>query len=613
MIKKLLLVLGIVPKLGILNVLYILWYRISLLAGIRKRWFKPAPSVNGAFFREGGQIHTYPNTWINELENSANRWIKQDFKYFSYHIQTLQEKWFANPFAGVIMHVKGSHWTELDEFDKGIGDIKILWEPSRMNWLLDLARAHAVTNNALYFQTMNNWLSDWSRQNPLNIGPNWKCGQETSVRLMKFLSAALILKQYKTPNDALVELVRQHLSRIQPNIRYAIAQDNNHGTSEAAALYIGASWLLRVKPTSGNRSQWIAWKELGRQTMIEKLNYLVAEDGTFSQKSVNYHRVVVDTVSWTLVHMRELDEPSFGEATLAKMKALALWQFKMVVGQNGEVPNLGSNDGAMFEILHNCDYRDFRPSTQLAFALLFKKRVFEKGPWDEPLHWYWPNALTELKLERPSLPEAEVLDGQYVILRKNDAIAFCVVPNDRFRPSSCDAFHVDLWVNGENVLCDQGTYSYNAGDLTENFKSVSSHNTVQFGNHEQMPKLGRFLYANWLKTHFVGKPDHKADSLSWGGAYRVNGIYEHYREMVLSAHSLEVTDTLIAKEDDRMVIRWHSPKSLTRNIKCFEGNNEPILLEEGKHESSWYYLEKHEVNVYTASSQKRVIKTQITW
>ena len=613
MLKKLLLVLDVVTKLRILNVLYILWYRISLLAGIRKRWFNPASSVNGAFFREGEHIPTYPNTWINELENSANRWINQDFKYFSHHIQALQEKWFANPFNGAIMPLKGIHWTELDEFDNVIGDIKILWEPSRMNWLLDLTRAYAVTKNALYLQTMNDWLSDWSRQNPLNIGPNWRCGQETSVRLMKFLSAALILNQYKKPNDELVELVRQHLSRIQPNIRYAIAQDNNHGTSEAAALYIGASWLLRVKPTSGNRSQWFAWKELGRQTMTERLNYLVAEDGTFSQKSVNYHRVVVDTVSWTLVHMRELDEPYFGEVTLTKMRALALWQFKMVVGQNGEAPNLGSNDGAMFEILHNCDYRDFRPSTQLAFALLFRMRVFEEGPWDEPLHWYLPNLFTELKLEKPNLPEAEVLDNQFIILRKNDAVVFCVVPNDRFRPSSCDAFHVDLWVNGKNVLCDQGTYSYNAGELTEKFKSIVSHNTVQFGNHEQMTKLGRFLYGNWLNAHFVGKPYQQSDSLCWSGAYRVKGLYEHKREIVLSSNSLEVLDKLVAKEDDRMVIRWHAPKAMMPSIKCFEDNNEPIFLVEGRHESSWYYLEKHEVNVYTGTTDSKVIKSRITW
>ena len=41
-----------------------------------------------------------------------------------------------------------------------------------------------------------------------------------------------------------MELVYIHLKRIESTISYAIAQDNNHGTSEAAALFIGGSWLL---------------------------------------------------------------------------------------------------------------------------------------------------------------------------------------------------------------------------------------------------------------------------------------------------------------------------------------------------------------------------------
>ena len=46
--------------------------------------------------------------------------------------------------------------------------------------------------------------------------------------------------------ELLVQIVRQHLARINANIRYAIAQRNNHATSEAAALFIGGNWLLKV-------------------------------------------------------------------------------------------------------------------------------------------------------------------------------------------------------------------------------------------------------------------------------------------------------------------------------------------------------------------------------
>jgi hypothetical protein len=44
----------------------------------------------------------------------------------------------------------------------------------------------------------------------------------------------LILNQWEQTSPALQEFVRHHLERIQGNIRYAVAQDNNHGTRRLA-------------------------------------------------------------------------------------------------------------------------------------------------------------------------------------------------------------------------------------------------------------------------------------------------------------------------------------------------------------------------------------------
>ncbi len=53
------------------------------------------------------------------------------------------------------------------------------------------------------------------------------------------MQAVLILGQWNHPSPGLKDFIYQHLERISANICYAIAQDNNHGTSEAAALFIG--------------------------------------------------------------------------------------------------------------------------------------------------------------------------------------------------------------------------------------------------------------------------------------------------------------------------------------------------------------------------------------
>jgi hypothetical protein len=547
------------------------------------------------------------------LATKAIQWLNHEFIFFSYHHHILNQKWLNNPFNGISLPPLSKHWTDWDDFDTRLGDIKILWEPSRFNWLLDLSRAYRVSGEETYLDTINQWLGEWSKVNPLNVGPNWKCGQEVSIRLMKLITAALLLEQNEAPNKELIQMVKDHLSRIQPNIRYAIAQDNNHGTSEAAALYIGSAWLLYVHKEDLPNKIWIKWRKQGRKILEERLNYLVFKDGTFAQKSVNYHRVVVDTMSWALVHMRAIREPEFSESTLHKIKSLALWQYKMIVGNDGEAPNMGSNDGAMFEILHSCDYRDFRPSTQLIFALLENKKVFESGPWDEPLYWYLSDDFQLLPIKKPNLPEAEILDNQYVILRRNEATIFCILPHDKFRLASCDAFHLDLWIRGENILCDQGTYSYNAVDFTDKFKSTAYHNTIQVGNHEQMPKVSRFLYGRWLNAHYVGKPSYKEDSIFWEGAYTVKDMYEHHRKVQLGSNFLEVTDKVTSGSNESITVRWHSTFDLNNQVYCFENGEEPIKIDKAKHGCSHYYLEKHDVNVYSARTENNIIRTYISW
>ena len=65
----------------------------------------------------------------------------------------------------------------------------------------------------------------------------------------------------------------------------------------------------------------------------------------------------------------------------------------------------------------------------------------------------------------------------------------------RFRPSQADAMHVDLWVKDQNLLSDAGTYSYNTdARWLKYFPGTQSHNTVQFDDRDQMPRLGRFLF-----------------------------------------------------------------------------------------------------------------------
>src|SRR5690606_32328355 len=105
------------------------------------------------------------------------------------------------------------------------------------------------------------------------------------------------------------EFVYRHIERISANIRYALAQDNNHGTSEAAALFIGGSWLaknasnrseeldsrtrdLQVMRGNDRSKKYDHFAFQGRKWLENRVEKLVENDGSFSQHSVMYHRVL---------------------------------------------------------------------------------------------------------------------------------------------------------------------------------------------------------------------------------------------------------------------------------------------------------------------------------
>jgi hypothetical protein len=129
-------------------------------------------------------------------------------------------------------------------------------------------------------------------------------------------------------------------------------------------------------------------------------------------------------------------------------------------------------------------------------------------------------------------------------------------PRFRFRPGHADALHVDFWIDGSNVLRDAGTFSYNADPETQAyFWGVQGHNTVQFDARDQMPRVGRFLWGDWLRTESV-TPVRGADGVSTAGAaYTDADGARHQRDIALGRETLTVRDTVEGFRQ-HAVLRW---------------------------------------------------------
>ena len=258
------------------------------------------------------------------------------------------------------------HWSRVSEFDSG--DIKQVWEPSRFDVLPVLAASLIVEtpDPPVSLADLDAWLTSWVQTNPANAGPNWRCAQETALRLINTLVADQLLRRQGARHGAALErFVMEHCARVRPTMLYAIAQDNNHATSEAVGLYIGGGWLTRYA-TGDAREFGQACMRIGRRAFERSTRRLVLPDGSFAQHSVNYHRLFLDTASVLEVFRREFDDAPFAADVRGLLDRAARWLVAFTDPVSGDAPNLGANDGARLLQLGRTGYRDFRPHAQLA-------------------------------------------------------------------------------------------------------------------------------------------------------------------------------------------------------------------------------------------------------
>ena len=160
----------------------------------------------------------------------------------------------------------------------------------------------------------------------------------------------------------LENFIIQHLKRINKTIICTQSQDNNHWISEASALFIGGIWLEKY---SSMPLQGSYFAKKGRDNLEESIKKLIMDDGTFSQFSTNYHRLVIDTLSQVELWRKWFKSPPFSNTFYSKCRLSLLWLLKFVNTKTGRSPNLGGNDGAFCYQLHNVEYSNFKPTLQL--------------------------------------------------------------------------------------------------------------------------------------------------------------------------------------------------------------------------------------------------------
>lgn len=591
-------------RLGVTNVCRVLWYRIGVQLGLNpvRRLSEVTPV---------GPYFSSPSVELSTTFSGLKTSDSDAFMVFGCKVVSPSKNGFPLWGQSVLTGVESGNqpWWRLPDFIEGLGDIKGVWEASRFDWVLHFAK-RALLGEVDAVVQLNNWLFNWCEKNPPYIGANWKCGQEASIRVMHLAVTAQMLGQSKVTAPELLALIRIHLLRIAPTIKYAIAQDNNHGTSEAAALYIGGSWLAQSVECEREKGEALNWMKLGRKWLENRARRLIESDGSFSQYSINYHRVMIDTYAMAEYWRKAEGLPKFSNLTLNRLQAATAWLGNMVSPNGADTPNLGANDGARLLPLSSANFRDVRPTVQLATALFLERRAYgPRGTWDEPLEWLGI-----------SVPEATISyqhsvqydAGGYAVLRNPAAMALFRYPRFRFRPSQADLLHVDFWLGSLNVLRDAGSYSYNCCEpWLSYFPSSAAHNTIQFDQRDSMPRLGRFLFGAWPKARNVtgitlenGVQTVSAGYCDWKGA-------SHHRSIDLSESGLCVSDD-VENFESAAVLRWRlAPGNWVWEDGWLIGNGVRLRVQTSQPVKRCELVEGWESRYYTRKTPLPVLEVEV--
>ena len=482
--------------------------------------------------------------------------------------------WHANPFTGERAPA-GLHWSRIGDFS--CGDIKIIWEPSRFAFAYALARAYWRSGDESHAERFWCAAEDWQLKNPPQLGPNWKCGQETAFRVMAWCFALYAFLDAAPTTAARVKRLAQAIAvsaeRISGNIEYALNQRNNHGISEALGLYTVGALFPEFSAAS-------TWRRTGREALESTARELIYDDGSFVQHSVNYHRVMLHDFLWA-IRLGDLLREPFSDHLKHRVGAAADFLYQIQDDTTGRVPNYGANDGALVLPLSNCDYRDYRPAVQAVNYLLNGTRRYPTGAWDEDLLWLFGPASLAAPIASPARrdlrgdlrsqlrTDLRAEQGGYYTLRSPAGFAFVRAASFRHRPSQADMLHVDLWWRGQNIATDAGTFSYNAPPLSDSapfaadeLARTAYHNTVGVDGLDQMERAGKFLWLPWLhgKRNCV-RHSPGGNLVYWEGEHdgyrRLKSPARHRRGILRAGdHCWVVIDQLSAPSPHEYRLQW---------------------------------------------------------
>ncbi len=476
------------------------------------------------------------STFAEEVIRNADQVLRHDFPLFGCNLRTGPDiRWrrdYKHDRESDMAYFRRIPYLSFD----AVGDHKVIWELNRHQHLVLLGQAFLFSGDPKYLNEILKELESWMEQNPFQRGINWASALEVGFRSLSWIwvyhfTASCMPDSFR--RLFVTELYRHGL-HLAENLSIYFSP-NTHLLGEAVALH-ALGTLFPNFPGSAK------WQRRGAEVVLAQLDFQVQADGSHFEQSSYYHIYALDLF---LLFYALAGRPTQIRPVLKSMAEYLFW----LLGPARRITFTGDDDGG--RLFHPYGARDsFGRATLATAGALLDCPTF--GGSLEDLHeqtawWLGPQVL-RANNSTPALPQGSRLfsDSGTAFLQTGDL--FVQIDAGPFGfggagHSHSDTLNVIVWLNGERVFVDPGTYTY-VGDTRERdwFRGSGAHNTIRIDGLDQAIPSGPFRWASKPEiTLNAWKPDRDGGLIDATCRYRG---FAHRRRVLLRPNRVLVFDEI---------------------------------------------------------------------
>lgn len=405
--------------------------------------------------------------------------------------------WHLDPVH--VRHAPFKPWYKIDFLDfESIGDHKVIWELSRHQHLVTLAKAWRITSDYNYLsELMSQWHS-WQRANPYPIGINWASALEVAFRSLSWIWVLQITssdsKVAKTFCEEIIAALAVNARHIERYLSTYFSP-NTHLLGEAVALFF-------IGVLCPQLSRAAEWRELGRKTVLNEAKRQVRSDGIYFEQSLYYHVYALDF----FLHFRLLSElngvsiPYDFDEVIRKMLSVL-----STLASVGAPEGFGDDDGGRVFNPRRNQPEHMTDPLAIGVLLFGADELPTRAALTEESIWLFGNAAVERSMcSSPAAAPASTSftsGGIYVIGESQpypQQMAIDAGPqgSGRCGHEHADALSIRFGCEGERILVDSGTCAYLPESERNLFRGTGAHNTVRVDGLDQALPDGPFAWIS---------------------------------------------------------------------------------------------------------------------